>query len=123
MLDYAVMPDDIRAALAEFAEQLDQKLDSRFAAIDGRFAGIDDRFTAMERRIDESAAETRNFARILTEDVRDDLKRIGDGVIAANGGLEALRRDVATLDKKVERIDLKVLSVTSVPPRRLKRRR
>ena len=171
MLDCVVMSDDLRAALAEFAERLDQKLDSRFAAIDRRFdaidqrfdameqrfvliderfdaveqrfvliderfdavdqrfgagdlrfAAIDDRFVAMERRIDESAAETRNFARILTEGLRDDLKRVGDGVIAANEKIDAVRRDVETLDAKVDRMGLELLSATSAPARRLKRR-
>jgi hypothetical protein len=62
MLDYVVvMPDDFRAALAEFEARLDRKLDQRFTGLrlDERFAELrlDERFA--ELRLDERFAELR----------------------------------------------------------------
>src|SRR6185369_13759652 len=106
MLDYVVvMADDFRAALAEFEERLDKKLDARFAALrlDERFAALrlDERFTAL--RLDERFAEARAHADARFDDLKTKIDVVYDGVVGVNERVGALELKLDTFEERVER--------------------
>src|SRR5438045_3193238 len=97
MLDYVVvMADDFRAALAEFEERLDKKLDARFAAL-----RLDERFAAL--RLDERFAEARAHADARFDDLKTKIDVVYDGVVGVNERVGALELKLDTFEERVER--------------------
>jgi chromosome segregation ATPase len=125
MLNYVVvMVDDFRAALAEFEERLDKKLDAkldtRFAALrlDERFAEArahtEARFDELKTRLDVVHDELKTKLDVVHDElktrldvVHDELKTkldiVYDGVVGVNERVGALELKLDTFEERVER--------------------
>ena len=84
-------------------------IDARFAGIDPRFDGIDARFERLEVEIRLSREETRRHFDVATEDFRNRLQAVAEGVLVLDERLERFRVEVsdqfATVDRRLLRLE------------------
>jgi len=78
-------------------EQVDrqfEQVDRQFARVNGRFDQVDGRFEEVNRRIDAEAHETRNHFGVIGEALREDIRAVAEGVVAATEGIARLRTEM-----------------------------
>ncbi len=86
-------------------------LATRFARIDGSFAELNARMARMEARQD-AMEERLTRAEVLRESMRDDIRRVAEGLMAVNERLDHFQVEMRTRldehDRRFDRIDARL---------------
>jgi chromosome segregation ATPase len=117
------MADDLRSDMEKGFARVDERfarVDERFARVDERFARVDERFDRVDERFDrvdeeltamraefaavradikQSAEDTRRYFQILSEDMRDGVKRVAEVTAHNSSRLDDHERRLKTLEK------------------------
>ena len=111
LLPLAPMTADDYATLMDFLATRFARMDAAFAALDSRMARMEARQDAMEARLD-ALEERLTRAEVLREAMRDDIRRVAEGLMAVNERLDRFQVEMRTRldehDRRFDRIDARL---------------
>jgi chromosome segregation ATPase len=97
-----------------------EAVDKRFEAVDRRFEAVDRRFEAVDKRFDEAKEHTS----ALFERLRDDIRKVAEGVAAQTTALDTFREEIARDRARLDaRLDNHEARLTTLERRRRRRSR
>ena len=104
------MDAEIRGAFDALRSDIDHRfgvvgqqfeaVDARFEAVDARFDGIDARFDRVDARFDRMDArfdDVLHQFRIISEDMRDTMRILAEGIVMNSEEILRVRRDLDAL--------------------------